>query len=183
MGCNRFAYSKVHLCCASAFPFLSSWRLFPGKYFRLQIPIFRHQAQLAPAPGAGAWPIVVFSHGMGCNRFAYSKVHLYCACVVHSLKCHLGACSQVSIFDYGSLSTRCRRHILAPATGYCRFLPRHGLQSLRLLQGTLGVPIIRRMLLHINGLVHISYLGIMQSVVPCAAWPGNLNQVTKDKER
>jgi hypothetical protein len=33
-----------------------------------------HQALLAPAPGAGAWPIVVFSHGLGCNRFAYSKV-------------------------------------------------------------------------------------------------------------
>jgi hypothetical protein len=50
----------------------------------LRIPTV-HQAQLAPAPGAGAWPIVVFSHGMGCNRFAYSKVHLCCACVVHSL--------------------------------------------------------------------------------------------------
>ncbi len=43
------------------------------KYFRLWISSI-HQAQLAPAPGAGAWPIVVFSHGMGCNRFAYSKV-------------------------------------------------------------------------------------------------------------
>jgi len=39
----------------------------------LRIPTV-HQAQLAPAPGAGAWPIVVFSHGMGCNRFAYSKI-------------------------------------------------------------------------------------------------------------
>ncbi len=87
MGCNRFAYSKVHLCCLSAFPFLPSWRLFPGKYFRLQIPIFLQQAQLAPAPGAGAWPIVVFSYGMSCNRFAYSKVHLCCACAVLSFFC------------------------------------------------------------------------------------------------
>ncbi len=43
------------------------------KCFRLRIPTV-HQAKLAPTPGAGAWPIVVISHGMGCNRFAYSKV-------------------------------------------------------------------------------------------------------------
>jgi len=36
-----------------------------------RIPVI-HQAQLAD--GGAAWPLAVFSHGMGCNRFTYSKV-------------------------------------------------------------------------------------------------------------
>jgi len=32
-----------------------------------------HQAQPAKPP-SGKWPVVIFSHGMGCNRYAYSKI-------------------------------------------------------------------------------------------------------------
>ena len=37
-----------------------------------RIPVI-HQAQ-ASSPQSGKWPVVVFSHGMGCNRYAYSKI-------------------------------------------------------------------------------------------------------------
>jgi len=37
-----------------------------------RIPVI-HQAQLATSH-SGQFPVVVFSHGMGCNRYAYSKV-------------------------------------------------------------------------------------------------------------
>merc|ERR1719391_476312 len=36
-----------------------------------RIPVI-HQAQLAP--NSGKFPLVVFSHGLGCNRYAYSKI-------------------------------------------------------------------------------------------------------------
>jgi platelet-activating factor acetylhydrolase len=37
-----------------------------------KVPVV-HQAQPAKPP-SGKWPVVVFSHGMGCNRYAYSKI-------------------------------------------------------------------------------------------------------------
>jgi len=38
----------------------------------LKIPTL-HQAQPA-SPPSGKWPVVIFSHGLGCNRYAYSKI-------------------------------------------------------------------------------------------------------------
>jgi platelet-activating factor acetylhydrolase len=38
-----------------------------------RIPVI-HQAQPSSSTAGEKWPVVVFSHGMGCNRYAYSKV-------------------------------------------------------------------------------------------------------------
>ncbi len=94
--------------------------------------VFFGCGSLGYAPGAAgacfwrrclSWPIVVFSHGMGCNCFAYSKVILCCA-FAFPLR-HLGACSQVSIFGCRSLVSTWRswRLLLAPAPGPLSFSP------------------------------------------------------------
>lgn len=70
----------------------------------LRIPTI-HQAQLAPAP-ASTWPVVVFSHGMGCNRFAYSKICYDLASegvVVVAVEHRDGSASNSLFFQDGSI--------------------------------------------------------------------------------
>jgi len=67
----------------------------------LKIPTI-HQAQPAQPP-SGKWPVVIFSHGLGCNRYAYSKI-CYDLCsegyVVASVEHREGsACHSTFFFD------------------------------------------------------------------------------------
>jgi len=51
----------LHLGCTHV------WKLLNGK---VHIPILKN----APISTEKKWPVIVFSHGMGCNRFAYSRI-------------------------------------------------------------------------------------------------------------
>eukprot|EP00090_Calanus_glacialis_P009424 TRINITY_DN17792_c0_g1_i1.p1 TRINITY_DN17792_c0_g1~~TRINITY_DN17792_c0_g1_i1.p1 ORF type:complete len:439 (+),score=123.75 TRINITY_DN17792_c0_g1_i1:76-1392(+) len=51
----------MHLGCTHV------WKFLNGK---VHIPILKN----APISTEKKWPVIVFSHGMGCNRFAYSRI-------------------------------------------------------------------------------------------------------------
>jgi len=103
-----------------------------------KIPVL-HQAQLAPNPANAGWPVVVFSHGMGCNRYAYSKV-CYDLCsegfVVAAVEhregsaCHSAFCMDGEVHKishYGLAPSECEyternRQVLARAAEVSRAL-------------------------------------------------------------
>jgi len=71
-----------------------------------RIPVI-HQAQLANPKQGKAWPVVVFSHGMGCNRYAYSKVCYDLSsegCVVAAVEHRDGSACHSSYFKDGQLT-------------------------------------------------------------------------------
>jgi hypothetical protein len=117
------------MCCA--FPFVSSKHLFQAKNFRLQITIFSTRASfrlllaLAPRPlfSPTAWAATVSPT----PRYSTYEGHVY------SPAFHLFPCKyfrlQIPSFPLAPIYG-------AGAWRICRFLPRHGLQPLRLLQGT-----------------------------------------------
>lgn len=69
-----------------------------------KIPVV-HQAQPI-APPSGKWPVVVFSHGMGCNRYAYSKI-CYDLCsegyIVASVDHRDGSACHSKFFNHGQM--------------------------------------------------------------------------------
>lgn len=86
----------------------------------LRIPTI-HQAQLASAP-AGSWPVVVFSHGMGCNRFAYSKVCYDLASegvVVVAVEHREGSASNSLYFQDGDLQEILHKRLSEGEQEYC----------------------------------------------------------------
>lgn len=69
-----------------------------------KIPVV-HQAQPAKPP-SGKWPVVVFSHGLGCNRHAYSKI-CYDLCsegfIVASVEHREGSACHTKFFNQGQM--------------------------------------------------------------------------------
>ena len=49
-------------------------RLFPQFLYMTRIPVHRNAALLPAPTESGRWPVVVFSHGLGGSRNAYSHI-------------------------------------------------------------------------------------------------------------